>query len=115
MLIDDDEVMNSLLSKLLEIEGFTPVVNTALDWATLSDKLQKEEPDGLIMDVHLKNVDGIEIMSKIHHAPNLKPLKVLMTSGLDMHEDCLRAGADCFMTKPFMPTDLINWLKEELI
>jgi len=115
LLIDDDEVMNSLLSKLLEIEGFEPIVNTDMKWEVLLEKLQKEEPDALIMDVHLKDADGIEIMRKIRLASSLKPIKVLMTSGLDMHEECLQAGADGFMAKPFMPADLINWLKEELI
>ena len=115
MLIDDDEVMNSLLSKLLEIEGFTPIVNTDMAWEALSENLQNEKPDALIMDVHLKDVDGIEIMRKIRLASDLRPIKVLMTSGLDMHEECQQAGADGFMAKPFMPADLINWLKEELI
>ncbi|HTX78067.1 MAG TPA: response regulator [Longilinea sp.] len=114
MLIDDDEVMNSLLSKLLEIEGFTPIVNTDMEWEALSEKLQKETPDALIMDVHLKDVDGIDIMRKIRFASDLGSIKVLMTSGLDMHEECLQAGANGFMAKPFMPADLINWLKEEL-
>jgi two-component system response regulator TrcR len=114
MLIDDNEVMNSLLSKLLEIEGFLPIINNNMEWNALSQMLQEEEPDALIMDVHLKDLDGIEIMRKIRLAANLKPIKVLMTSGSDMHEECLQAGADGFMAKPFMPADLINWLKEEL-
>jgi CheY-like chemotaxis protein len=38
-----------------------------------------------------------------------------MTSGMDVEERCLQAGANAFMLKPFKPTDLMNVIKRQLV
>ena len=42
---------------------------------------------------------------------DLADVRVVMTSGLNVQEECLRRGANAFLLKPFMPDDLIRLLK----
>jgi CheY-like chemotaxis protein len=37
-----------------------------------------------------------------------------MTSGLELRQECLAAGADGFLMKPFMPKELIDWLNNAI-
>jgi CheY-like chemotaxis protein len=43
-----------------------------------------------------------------NHVSNVR---VVMTSGLNVREECLRHGANAFLMKPFMPDDLLKLLK----
>jgi CheY-like chemotaxis protein len=47
----------------------------------------------------------------MRNTPDLQDLHVLMTSGLNYKEECLQAGADNFLLKPYMPDELINLIK----
>jgi len=61
--------------------------------------------------VHLGNQNGLEILDAIRKNEDLSNLRVLMTSGLNMKEECIRRGATAFLLKPFMPDDLLKLLK----
>jgi CheY-like chemotaxis protein len=47
----------------------------------------------------------------IRKNPALANVRIVMTSGLNMKEECLRHGANYFLMKPFMPDDLLKLLK----
>jgi CheY-like chemotaxis protein len=109
LLAEDDPTMVSLLQTLLKMEGFETV---ALD--TEADVLRAvllENPDVLFMDVHLGKQSGMDIVESIRKDPQIANVRVVMTSGLNVKEECLQRGADDFLLKPFMPADLIGILK----
>ncbi len=68
-------------------------------------------PDVLLMDVHLSRQNGLEILDLIRASTNGCNARIIMTSGLDVKDDCMKRGADGFILKPFMPDDLIKMLK----
>jgi len=70
-----------------------------------------EKPDVFLTDVHLGEQNGMEIVSLIRQKAELSQMKIIMTSGLDMKNECLKRGADHFLLKPFMPDDLLMVLK----
>jgi CheY-like chemotaxis protein len=74
--------------------------------------VQREKPDALFMDVHLGEQSGMEILQAIRRNKELADLRVVMTSGLDVREQCIRSGANAFLLKPFMPDDLLKVLKQ---
>ena len=63
------------------------------------------------MDVHLGNQSGLEILDAIRKNKELSALRIVMTSGLNLKEECIRRGANAFLLKPFMPDDLLKLLK----
>ena len=109
LLAEDDHTMVSLLKTLLKLEGFDVV---ALDVnADVPAAVQQENPDALLMDVHLGQQSGIDIVKVIRQNPALTNIRIVMTSGLNMKEECLKHGANYFLMKPFMPDDLLRLLK----
>jgi CheY-like chemotaxis protein len=110
LLAEDDPTMVSLLKVLLKMEGFDVV---ALDSdANVPDAVVRERPDVLFMDVHLGQQSGMDIMDAIRKNRETSDLRVVMTSGLNVQEECIRRGANHFLLKPFMPDDLISVLKQ---
>lgn len=106
MLIEDDQTMLSLLGILLDMEGFQVVKLEKFD--TVIEEIKKEDPDLILMDIHLKTNDGLEILSVMRKDSVLKEKKVIMSSGMDKHYESQQAGADDFIMKPYMPDELIN-------
>jgi len=110
LLAEDDFTMVSLLKTLLKMEGYDVV---ALDVnANVPDAVERENPDSLLMDVHLGQQSGMDIVQVIRQNPALANIRIVMTSGLNMKEECLQRGANHFLLKPFMPDDLLNVLKQ---
>ncbi|MGZ9234194.1 MAG: response regulator [Anaerolineales bacterium] len=110
LLAEDDETMVSLLKTLLAMEGFE-VLELRVD-SDVPAAVQRERPDALFMDVHLGGQSGIEILEAIRSNNDLANVRVVMTSGLDVKEQCIHRGANAFLLKPFMPDDLIRALKQ---
>ena len=109
LLAEDDHTMVSLLTTLLKMEGFEVV---ALDVnADVPTAVQHENPDSLLMDVHLGKQSGMDIVKAIRENPSLANVRIVMTSGLNVKDECLKRGANFFLMKPFMPDDLLKVLK----
>ena len=110
LLAEDDPTMISLLKTLLKMEGFDVVM---LDVnADVATAVQEEMPDTILMDVHLGGQNGLQILEAIRRNQDLANVRIVMTSGLNMKEECISRGASAFLLKPFMPDDLINVLKQ---
>jgi DNA-binding response OmpR family regulator len=110
LLAEDDITMVSLLKTLLKMEGFE--VSALKTGANVPAAVQLEEPDILFLDVHFGNQNGVEIIQAIRRNSKSSNLRVVMTSGMNMQEECLRAGANAFLLKPFSPDDLIRLMKQ---
>jgi len=110
LLAEDDPTMISLLKTLLKMEGFEVV---ALDvYSDVTEAVQREMPDTLLMDVHLGGQNGLQILESIRRNDDLANIRIVMTSGLNMKDECISRGASAFLLKPFMPDDLISVLKQ---
>jgi len=109
LIAEDDQTMVSLLTTLLKMEGFEVVSLEAHD--DVPSVIAQEKPDVLLTDVHLGEQNGMDIVSALRQNDELSQMKIVMTSGLDMRDECLERGADHFLMKPFMPDDLFKVLK----
>ena len=110
LLAEDDPTMVSLLKTLLKMEGFD-VVALESD-SDVPAAILREKPDVLFMDVHLGQQSGMDIVSSIRKTTELSGVRVVMTSGLNVKDECLSRGANHFLLKPFMPDDLLKVLKQ---
>ena len=109
LLAEDDHTMVSLLKTLLKMEGFEVV---ALDVnSDVPAAVQREKPDVLLMDVQLGKQSGMDIVQSIRNDPAQAGVRIVMTSGMNVKDECLRHGANHFLLKPFMPDDLIKVLR----
>jgi len=109
LLAEDDVTMLSLLKTLLNMEGFEVAV--LLADADVPQALRAEKPDILLMDVHLGNQSGMDILDDIRSTQDVSAMRVVMSSGANVKDDCMKRGANGFLLKPYMPDELIKILK----
>ncbi len=104
LLVDDDNTTVMLLKTLLELDGFEiQTVGNGSDVMSLLDNFQ---PDVVLMDYHLSDMDGVEVLRGIRKHEAYAELPVVMASGLDVSEEAAAAGANMFLIKPFEPDEL---------
>lgn len=109
LLAEDDPTMVSLLSTLLKMEGFEVVVVGAN--ADVPSEVKKENPDFMLMDVHIGKQNGLDILQVIRQDTANANIKIVMASGYNVKDESLAGGANHFLLKPFMPDDLLKLLK----
>jgi DNA-binding response OmpR family regulator len=113
LLAEDDPTMVGLLKTLLSMEGFqVTMIDPGED---VLPAVRRETPDVLLLDVHLYGMNGLDIIGDLRKADDLKSLRVVMTSGMSLAEECLDKGANDFLLKPYMPDDLIAIIKKQLV
>ena len=110
LLADDDPTMISLLTTLLGMEGFQVAAMPDQN-ADLIEIIRTEKPDALLVDIYLGSQNGLDLVRKIRQMDDFKDIKIIMASGIDRTEECLAAGANAFLLKPYMPDDLFKHLK----
>jgi CheY-like chemotaxis protein len=112
LLLEDDRDMCMLLQTLLEIEGYE--VRSYDSKRPAAAQAEEEKPDLVLLDVHLGGKDGVQILRELRTNPALAGLRVVMTSGINLTEECLHAGANAFIVKPYMPENLLQLLANVL-
>lgn len=110
LLVEDDQTMLTLLNTLLEIEGHEVSQLDVFD--NVIEDVRGNAPDVILMDVHLHETDGLELLSAIRSDKELHDVKVIMSSGMDFLEESLSKGANGFLLKPYMPDELISRINE---
>jgi len=114
-LIEDDAVMLSLLQTLLEYEGFETVQLDGMGKVgDIVAVLRQAWPDLILMDVHLRQVNGLDLLRELRKDPLLKTVRVLISSGMELSSESSSEGADGFILKPYMPDDLVARIREAL-
>lgn len=108
MLIEDDPTMVSLLSTLLDLEGFMVQAPANHQFEGLLNAIINEHPQVALVDVNLRTGSGLDLVREIRNEPEIKDIRILMSSGLNLKQECIQAGADGFILKPFMPDELIK-------
>lgn len=109
LLIEDDETMLSLLSTLLQLEGYEVArIERGASASQVLDRVREEKPTLILLDVHLQNLNGLDLLRSLRRDAQLSDTRVLMSSGMDLNHECIQAGANGFILKPYMPDELIQ-------
>lgn len=106
MLLEDDFTMLSLLQTLLEIEGYEVFQSVEFDDA--ASRISEVKPDLIIMDVNLQSANGLDVLQAVRSDEGLANTLVIMSSGMDLQNECMEKGADDFILKPYMPDELVR-------
>ena len=112
MVVDDEARLVSLVETYLAQSGFRVV--TASNGREALLVAERQEPDLIILDIMMPEMDGYEFM-RIYRANHDTPI-ILLTARVDNEEKVtgLEAGADDYMTKPFRPRELMARVKTVL-
>ena len=112
LVIDDEEHILELLKINLEFSGYdTYAYDTGKD---VLEIIEKTNPDLILLDLMLPEIDGIEICKRIRRNPKFNKIKLLILSAKSDEIDkilCLEIGADDYITKPFSLRELLARIK----
>lgn len=106
LIVDDDEKIISMLRRGLAFEGYD--VHTASNGAEGLRMILNEEPDVVILDVMMPQVDGFEALRRLRDGGSTVP--VLMLTAKDEVENRVKGldiGADDYLVKPFALEELL--------
>ncbi len=109
VLAEDDQTMVGLLTTLLTMEGFE--VTPLGPGDDVASTVGRSRPDLLILDFLLADQSGLDVLDVIRRTETGERTRVIMISGLNVRDECLRHGADEFLLKPFMPEELLGVLR----
>ncbi|MEW6763032.1 MAG: diguanylate cyclase [Pseudomonadota bacterium] len=104
LVADDDAVNREVLGELLKPEY---TVLLAKNGAQTLERAARHQPDLILLDVLMPDMDGYEVLRRLRADPQLEHIAVIFISGLDRPEDeasGLKMGASDYITKPFNQT-----------
>ena len=109
LVVDDNQELCSLVENICRQEGFSHV-ETAFSCREAESRIKSGDVDFLILDVNLPFEDGFSFLRRIKTVLENQRIPVLFLSARDQDEDRLQGldlGADDYMTKPFLPRELV--------
>ena len=109
VLIDDHTLFRKGLAELLELSGKINVVGITGDAKDARRLLQDQQPDVIVLDLHIPPADGILLLTELRQEGLTTP--VLMLTVSDAQEDlaqALRAGARGYLLKNMEPDEVVD-------
>lgn len=107
LVVDDDEEVRALLSRLLRVTGYAVVEADSAEAA--AETIGWFEPDLILLDIDLPGKSGQEFLEEIRAVPHLRLIPVVMVTGAATPARKLKAieaGATEFLAKPFSHVEL---------
>jgi two-component system KDP operon response regulator KdpE len=112
LVVEDDTAIRKLITTTLETQGYQ--YHAAGTGAGSILEAVSKQPDIMILDLGLPDMDGVEIIKKVRAWSNL-PIIVVSARSEDRDKiDALDAGADDYLTKPFSVEELLARLRVSL-
>ena len=109
VLADDQPLIRSALSRLIEQEPDLQLVASAPDGRSAVAAAVRTTPDVVILDIRMPDVDGIRACQLIRAEPSLTATRVLMLTTFEDEENVvksIRAGASGFIGKASEPAEI---------
>jgi two-component system response regulator MprA len=110
LVVDDEPAVRDSLRRALTLEGYR--VELAEDGADALAQITASEPDAVVLDVLMPNVDGLTVARRLRESGSRVP--ILMLTARDSVGDRvtgLDAGADDYLVKPFALEELLARLR----
>ena len=101
LVVDDDPMTCHLLETFLQMENFQTSSATSIQDGGLIPILEEEQPDVLVLDVHLVSYETLGEVKRVRATERWRTLPIIMTSAINHSRRCREAGANDFILKPF--------------
>jgi two-component system alkaline phosphatase synthesis response regulator PhoP len=112
LVVDDEVTLLNSVRAYLEQEGYT--VQTAKDGSAALQAARVFQPDLVVLDIMLPEIDGLEVLRQLRQSSNV--YVIMLTARADEADKVigLGMGADDYVTKPFSPRELVARVKAAL-
>jgi CheY-like chemotaxis protein len=116
LVVDDHEDSRIVARMVLEHAGY--VVSTAATGPEAFALAIARQPDLVLMDIVLPELDGIEVSRRLRMHPATKDMRIVAVTALGrstIREESLLAGCDAFLSKPYHVAALRTIVFEQLL
>jgi two-component system cell cycle response regulator DivK len=113
--IEDNHENRLLVRRILEAEGYSMI--EATDGPTGLEVAAQMQPDLILLDINLPEIDGYDLAKRFRETPNLTDVPILAITANVMHGDrerTLEAGCDGYIQKPIDVDQLPNQVRAAL-
>ncbi|RJR33441.1 MAG: DNA-binding response regulator, partial [Deltaproteobacteria bacterium] len=113
LLADDHSIVRAGLRRIIEDSGDIEVIAEAADGHEAVQKAHESQPDVAVIDISMPIMDGLEVVSQLHHYYPKMPILILT-----MHEEeqyvfrAISAGARGYITKRSAPEQMVNAIRK---
>jgi DNA-binding response OmpR family regulator len=114
LVVDDDPAIRSLLTDLLEMDGYE--VSVAVDGLAALRAVETVNPHFVVLDVMMPGLDGFGVLNAIRSQPG-DPVPVLMLTAAaeaDANAKAWANGVDYYLAKPFTPDAVLDLVETVL-
>jgi diguanylate cyclase (GGDEF)-like protein len=115
LVVDDEEPIRKIVSFQLEKAGYE--VTTCADGEEALSRASEREPDLILLDVMMPNMDGYEVCKRLKSSYQTSHVPIIMVTAKSELENRLQGfedGANDYITKPFAITELLVRVKNVL-
>ena len=111
LIVDDDEMIRRLVRTVLEADDFEVI--EAKDGELALSMIEDKRPAVVVLDVMMPGLNGVDVCRRLDH-DNVKVIILTARDDAELADECMEAGADAFLTKPFSSIQLLD-LVEDLL
>ena len=109
LVVDDDDMIRRLVRTVLEAADLEVVEASNGDKAL--QMVATAHPAVVVLDIMMPGINGVEVCRQVDHSK----VKVIILTARDdpiLEDECRAAGADAFLTKPFLPDALMRLIDQ---
>ena len=111
--LEDDPGASSMLEFFLKEAGYR--VTLMLQGAGFVERVAREQPDAICLDIFLPDADGLELCKALKRDPRTKAIPIIFVSVRESEKELgMSLGAVAYLTKPFENKELLAAVKEAL-
>lgn len=108
LIVDDSRTSRKMLRNILESNGHE-IIDEAVNGQEGVQKFQALKPDVVTLDITMPVVDGVEALKMIKALdPESKVVMVTAAGQKNKMIECIKAGANEFLTKPFEQQEIVD-------
>lgn len=114
--VEDNAQNMRLVRKMLKVGGYEMI--GAEDGLKGLEMAKAHQPEIILMDINLPDIDGIEVTKRLKADPDFENTPIIALTANAMYGDrerFLNAGCDDYLSKPISKLELLNKIQEHLV
>ena len=115
LVVDDETNLLQMISQTLTKAGYS--VTTSEDGKDALEKVTQSRPDIIILDIMMPYLDGFEVLQALRRKQETRNIPVIFLTAKNNDMDIFKgwqAGVNCYLIKPFNPSELVKYVKQNL-